>query len=104
MGRTRSGPSQGFARATNRSYASRHAISLRPVEQLPTLVEADASDVRRLQRSHSTTEQTYYPAVHDLWTGIVRHLQLQFDVRFGTSEGRVTGTDHPDVAFYDKGD
>lgn len=67
---------------------------------------AYAREVTALIADGSTTEETYYPAIRDLWKGLLAERNLPFQVRTGTSEARqgAGGVDRPDVAVYDQGD
>jgi hypothetical protein len=76
---------------------------------MPSTDLAGAGFVREippLYRSASTTEETYYPLLRQLWSALLEERDLPFEVRTGTSEKRQTapGTDRPDLAFYDRGD
>lgn len=53
--------------------------------------------------SHSTTiESTYYPALVELLSNVLRDRKLPFQVRGTTSERRASGgRDQPDIALYD---
>ena len=55
------------------------------------------TETRRLQRLDSTTEETFYPAIKDLLTAVLRAQNLPFEVRTGTSEVKDSGTDRPDL-------
>ncbi len=58
-------------------------------------------DVAELSRSRSTTEESFYPAVRDLVSAMIRASGLRFQVRSGTSEARESGgVDRPDLAVY----
>jgi hypothetical protein len=63
-------------------------------------------EVPPLYRASSTTEETYYPYIKDLWSKALSSRGLPFDVRTGTSERRPAGAgiDRPDLALYDTGD
>jgi hypothetical protein len=62
--------------------------------------------VCRLADGSTTTEETYYPALKDLFSSLLQARNLPFEVRTGTSERRETrpGRDRPDLAFYDGAD
>ena len=53
--------------------------------------------------SHSTTiEGTYYPALIELLSNVLRDRKLPFQIRGTTSERRASGgRDQPDIALYD---
>jgi hypothetical protein len=55
------------------------------------------TEVARLASASTTTEMSYYGAISNLLTEILRHEDLAFDVRVNTSESKGT----PDLAFYD---
>lgn len=59
-----------------------------------------------LYKAASTTEKSYYPAIKELWAGLLESRGLPFEVRAETSEQRAgaTGTDLPDLALYDRGE
>ena len=65
---------------------------------------AYARDVMSYLADSSTTEETYYPPIRDLWKGLLESRGLPFQVRTGTSESRhdAGGADRPDVAIYDR--
>ena len=65
---------------------------------------AYARDVMSYLADSSTTEETYYPPIRDLWKGLLESRGLPFPVRTGTSESRhdAGGADRPDVAIYDR--
>lgn len=71
------------------------------------LVAAKASEyvieTRRLSALENTTEETFYPAIRELLTAILRTQNLPFEVRTGTSEAKTRGTDRPDFIFADSG-
>jgi hypothetical protein len=60
-------------------------------------------ETRRLNALGTTTEETYYPAIRDLLTAILRSQNLPFEIRTGTSETKVKGTDRPDFVLADSG-
>jgi len=55
----------------------------------------------RLNELASSTEETFYPAIRDLLTAILREQRLPFEVRTGTSEAKQGGTDRPDFVLAD---
>ena len=59
------------------------------------------AQTRRLNSLGSTTEETFYPAIRDLLSAILRTHELPFEVRTGTSEEREGGTDRPDFVLAD---
>ena len=59
------------------------------------------AQTRRLNSLGSTTEETFYPAIRDLLSAILRMQDLPFEVRTGTSEERERGTDRPDFVLAD---
>ena len=59
------------------------------------------AETRRLNSLSNTTEETFYPAIRDLLSGILRTHALPFEVRTGTSEEREGGTDRPDFVLTD---
>ena len=59
------------------------------------------TETRRLQGLDSTTEETFYPAIRDLLTAVLRTQNLPFEVRTGTSEAKDSGTDRPDFVLAD---
>ena len=61
------------------------------------------SETRRLSNLPSTTEETFYPAIAELLTSILRSQNLPFEVRTGTSEAKASGTDRPDFILADSG-
>ena len=58
-------------------------------------------ETRRLHGLVSTTEETFYPAVRDLLSAVLRLQNLPFEVRTGTSEAKAGGTDRPDFVLAD---
>lgn len=67
-------------------------------------LRAYATEVSTLSAKNTTTEGSYYPALKELTSVILRHLGLPADVRVNTSERRFGGgSDQPDVALYDGG-
>ena len=70
------------------------------------LVAAYARDISTCLASPSTTEETYYPAIRDLWKGLLDARGLPSQVRTGTSETRqgAAGVDRSDIAIYDRGE
>lgn len=61
------------------------------------------AETRRLSEIGSTTEETFYPAIRDLLSAILRAQNLPFEVRTGTSESKQAGTDRPDFILADSG-
>lgn len=59
------------------------------------------NETRRLSALPSTTEDTYYPAIKELLTAVLREQALPFEVRTGTSEAKAKGTDRPDFVLGD---
>lgn len=58
-----------------------------------------------LYRASTSTEKSYYPGIKELWARLLESRGLPFEVRAETSEARAGGgTDHPDLALYDRGD
>ena len=59
--------------------------------------------VHRYRNSPSTTEETYYPPLSDLFNAILKSHALPFEVRTVTTQPRSAGggADRPDLAFYD---
>lgn len=72
---------------------------------MPAATQRVASYARELVPLVSTpgvNEPTYYPALQNLLTGLLRDRALPFQVRVGTSQYRPTGgADMPDLALYD---
>ena len=61
-----------------------------------------ADQVRKLAGSASTAEETYYAAIRELLSSILKGQKLPDDVRVNTKEKRgAKGLDRPDVALYD---
>ncbi|HMI89026.1 MAG TPA: type ISP restriction/modification enzyme [Polyangiaceae bacterium] len=59
----------------------------------------------RLVREDTTSEETYYPVIKDLWAGLLEFAELPFEVRTGTKQRRARGgMDRPDIALYDAGE
>ena len=58
-------------------------------------------ETRRLHGLVSTTEETFYPAIRDLLSTVLRSQNLPFEVRTGTSEAKAGGTDRPDFILAD---
>ena len=58
-------------------------------------------ETRRLHGLVSTTEETFYPAIRDLLSAVLRSQNLPFEVRTGTSEAKAGGTDRPDFILAD---
>ena len=69
----------------------------------PLVVAASeyVAQTRRLNSLVSTTEETFYPAIRDLLSAILRTHDLPFEVRTGTSEEKEVGTDRPDFVLAD---
>jgi len=61
------------------------------------------AETRRLSGIASSTEETFYPAIRELLTAILRSQNLPFEVRTGTSESREVGADRPDFILADSG-
>jgi hypothetical protein len=59
------------------------------------------AETRRLNALPTSTEETFYPAVRDLLTVVLRSQNLPFEVRTGTSEAKARGTDRPDFVLAD---
>lgn len=59
------------------------------------------TETRHLSSLPSTTEETYYPAIRELLTAVLRENALPFEVRTGTSEAKTKGTDRPDFVLAD---
>ena len=70
-------------------------------ETLAGRVAEYVSETRRLQSIGTTTEETFYPAIRDLLTAVLRTQNLPFEVRTGTSEAKEHGTDRPDFVLSD---
>ena len=66
-------------------------------ESLTRVLNGYADEVRRLSTAETTREETYYPAMRNLLSGLLASMSLPFDVRVNTSERRSGGgTDVPD--------
>lgn len=61
------------------------------------------AETRRLNAIGSSTEETFYPAIRELLTAILRAQNLPFEIRTGTSESKESGTDRPDFVLADSG-
>lgn len=59
------------------------------------------AETRRLNALPTSTEETFYPAVRELLTAVLRSQNLPFEVRTGTSETKSRGTDRPDFVLAD---
>lgn len=59
------------------------------------------AETRRLHTLDTTTEETFYPAIRELLTAVLRAQNLPFEVRTGTSESRTRGSDRPDFVLAD---
>lgn len=73
------------------------------VDDLAAEVARYVAETRRLSEIGSTTEETFYPAVRDLLSAVLRAHNLPFEVRTGTSESKESGTDRPDFILADSG-
>ena len=71
------------------------------MEQLANEVAKYVNQTRRLNALPSTTEETFYPAIRDLIAAVLKERRLPFEVRTGTSEAKVEGTDRPDFDLVD---
>lgn len=68
----------------------------------PDIIASYVEEARRLSRTGTTTETSYYPAIKTLLEAILADTGLSFEVRTGTSEDRAGGgRDQPDIAIYD---
>ena len=74
-----------------------------PAESLTVETARYVAETRRLSSLASTTEETFYPAIRELLTVILRSQTLPFEVRTGTSEGKAPSTDRPDFVLADSG-
>ncbi len=76
---------------------------MKPIKAVASAFE---QEVLKLRQASSTREETYYPAIRDLWSELLKLRQLPFEVRTATSEKRegTSGSDYPDLAIYDRGD
>ncbi len=72
-----------------------------PIEALAAKTAEYVTETRRLNGLANTTEETFYPAIRDLLTHILRSQNLPFEVRTGTSEAKAKGTDRPDFILAD---
>jgi len=59
------------------------------------------SDTRSLEALPTSTETTFYPDIRTLLTAVLRHENLPFDVRTGTSEKGASSPDLPDFVLGD---
>ena len=59
------------------------------------------SDTRTLEALPTSTEATFYPDIRTLLSAVLRHEQLPFDVRTGTSEKGAASHDMPDFVLGD---
>lgn len=59
------------------------------------------SDTKLLDSQSSTTENTYYPAIKNLISAILKESRLPFEVRVNTSEAKGKGRDMPDFVLGD---
>ena len=73
------------------------------VEGLAAEAARYVAETRRLSEIGSTTEETFYPAVRDLLSAVLRAHNLPFQVRTGTSESKESGPDRPDFILADSG-
>jgi hypothetical protein len=73
----------------------------RATELLASKVAEYVLETRRLHGLISTTEETFYPAIRNLLTTVLRFQNLPFEVRTGTSEAKAGGTDRPDFVLAD---
>ena len=71
------------------------------LDELAVKAAEYVTETRRLQGLDSTTEETFYPAIRDLLTAVLRTQNLPFEVRTGTSEAKDSGTDRPDFVLAD---
>lgn len=61
-----------------------------------------AAEASRLANSTSTREETYYPAIKEVFAAILKEEKLPFEPRVNTKQERAGGgQDLPDVALYD---
>ncbi|MES2137390.1 MAG: type ISP restriction/modification enzyme [Pseudomonadota bacterium] len=59
------------------------------------------SDTRSLEALPTSTETTFYPDIRTLLAAVLRHENLPFDVRTGTSEKGANSADMPDFVLGD---
>ncbi len=71
------------------------------METLEKEVSKYIRETHRLNGLPSTTEETFYPAIRDLITAVLKERRLPFEVRTGTSEAKAQGTDRPDFILAD---
>lgn len=74
-----------------------------PADHLAAEAARYVTETRRLSDIGSSTEETFYPAIRDLISAILRTHNLPFEVRTGTSESKQAGTDRPDFILADSG-
>jgi len=75
------------------------------MNKLRSLVRNYESEASRLRNASTTSEETFYPCIRELWAEILKLNRLPLEIRTSTSERREQGgADRPDVAFYDEGD
>jgi len=72
-----------------------------PMDFLAAKAAEYVVETRRISALGSTTEETFYPAIRDLLTSVLRSQNLPFEVRTGTSEAKTRGTDRPDFVLAD---
>ena len=71
------------------------------MDTLHSEVSKYVNQTRRLNALPSTTEETFYPAIRDLISTVLKDRRLPFEVRTGTSEAKAQGTDRPDFILAD---
>lgn len=59
------------------------------------------AETRHLDTQPTSTENTFYPAIKTLISGILKEGRLPFEVRVNTSEARAKGRDMPDFVLGD---
>jgi hypothetical protein len=95
-GRPSAPPEQVRPKYVRRTFAS---------AELRRLVVDYVSSVRRLAGEETTSEETYYPDIRDLWSKALRVLDQPFEARTGTKQRRAAGgVDRPDLAIFDGGE
>lgn len=67
---------------------------------LPALSDY-VSETRRLASQPSSTENTFYPAIKNLLTAVLKEQRLPFDVRVNTSQANGKARDMPDFVLGD---
>lgn len=67
---------------------------------LPALIDY-VSETRRLDSQPSSTENTFYPAIKNLLTAVLKEQRLPFDVRVNTSQAKGKARDMPDFVLGD---